>query len=150
MSKQGRCSSSSYFTSESTDVTRKNIARSLLVATILGAISGLTALRILDVMMAINLATMIALFLLPQWAQRLTLVIATMIATATLVTLVQLAVDDGVRFTHLIAVAAAVLTIVVAISGVFSRLTPPRGPGSPTKTDKWRALDLGIDPTLDE
>lgn len=151
---------------------RKNIARLLLVATILGAVSlemvwlvvngdtagtgsrmkvsGPTAMPILEAMIGINLATMIALFLLPRWAQRLTLAIAFIGGLATLVKVVQWSLENELRLAPILALGAAVMTIAVAVPAIFARLSSPRGPQSSRQTDKWHALDQGIDPTLDE
>lgn len=151
---------------------RKNLARSFLVATVVSAFSldgtwivvtedlagsvrstsrnGTVTMPILEAMIALNLVTTLALFLLPRLAQRMTLLLTGAVAATTLWMSTGWSLNHDLRLAPILAIVAAALSCLLAFLGAFSPLEPTRGPKRATERDPWRSLDEGIDPTVDE
>lgn len=151
---------------------RKNLARSFLVATVVAALSlqstwivikedlagvvntinrsGTVTMPILEPMIGINLIATLALFLLPRWAQRATLQLAAITAATALFMTVGWTLNHDLRLAPIGAIVASLASLYLGIRGSFSPLDTPRGPKAANQPDRWRALDEGIDPTLED
>lgn len=151
---------------------RKNLARTLLLTTVVAAISlestwitieeefagvtkeidrnGEVTMPILVPLIALTLVSTLALFLLPRLAQRLTLALtAVMAGTAAFMT-IGWSVNHSLRVAPILGVIASLSALYLAGRATFSELAAPRGPQEKGERDRWRALDEGIDPTIDE
>lgn len=151
---------------------RKNLARTLLLTTVVAAISlestwitiheefagvskeinrnGEVTMPILVPLIALNLVSTLALFLLPRLAQRFTLgLTAVMAGTATFMT-IGWSLNHSIKIAPILGVLASLASLYLTGRATFSTLAAPRGPQEKAERDRWRALDEGIDPTIDE
>lgn len=115
-------------------------------------VTGHTALPILDALLLINLVMVLALLVLPWWGSA-AVVVATVALGLTAVARLWGAGEYACG-PRLLALAGISLSLV---SCWAARLhlrphEPPRQPDRATGTriDRWRALDAGEDPTIDE
>lgn len=150
-------------------VNRKNSARGLLLASVLLALAlgrtwvtitednagtllrfernGAVTLPSLDALLIANLVTVLALFLLPRFLQRLLLSTTAAIAVFSLWHTASWLLGHEVSVGPMLAILSALLTAFVAVASIRGTQAPV-GP-RPERADPWRALDQGIDPTQD-
>lgn len=151
-------------------MSRKSVARLLLVASVMLALSlqrtwvtvtedvagalirqertGALTLPVLDALLIANLVTVLGIFLLPGLAQRLLLGLTAILALFSFLLTGQWLLSHEFGFGPVLALLATLLASYGAIRGMWSVQTP-LGPRADRK-DPWRALDNGVDPTVDQ
>ena len=151
-------------------MTRKSLARSLVFITVLVAIgsqatwlktvdsvagttvaatrTGGELVPLLQALTALNLITVIGLFLLPVLVQRITLLLISVVGAMSGWLIVAWALENAWKVGTLSALIGAVLATGISLRGMVS--LPSKVIPREKQPDMWRALDEGIDPTLDE
>lgn len=110
--------------------------------------SGAATMPILDGLILIQLAAVLGLFLLPRLLQRGLLLLTLVLAAVSLWKVVAWAVTHSWRLPQAIAISAIAATMYVGFHAMRSAHTP--APLRADAIDPWRALDRGVDPTIDE
>lgn len=131
-------------------VTRTEDAAGVAITT---QLNGNNVVPILDALLLINLATVLALLVLPWWGRALLLLASLGTGLASLIPLIWPAEDFALP-PRILSIAAVVATLVgsMGAGSQLRRAPTPRQPdqASSERIDRWRALDAGDDPTVDE
>lgn len=110
--------------------------------------NGAVTIPVLDALLAMTLISMLALFLLPRLGQRIVLGLTGLLALVGLVLTALWIVDHQLSLGPVVALGASATAGYVAVRGMGSQGIL-LGPAA-KRTDPWRDLDNGVDPTVDQ